>query len=491
MIVVNLLVADLLVADLLVAPSGLFAMDNAISAKPEVFRPHTGLLRDISKSFDLVEAANRAAAEAAAVKAAQASATNPSAQGATLKAGEPPSNLPISILTLKSETIARINPTTKSTRRAVIKKGAHIPVVEEKPPGNGCEERWLRVMDEGWVCEDDIDLSKIPPDAPAYPVVPEGEITPWPYGFVREDTIEYRLVDGELEEVRQVLKGFGFGIDSTFHFGEEGFFKTAEGTLIPRKDAGMTGNISEFEGMALKDGKPFPLGFVRTRNAFAYSSPERSKRTRIGRVDRYKPFEIQETVGTGQKRFYRFDEGGWLSDLDVRVAQSAPLPKAIAAGEKWIDVDIDEQIITAYEGETPVYVTMVSSGRYGSPTVKGEYRIWAKIAAIAMDNTDEEEDTETSDESEAATDTDSDTAEEEIHLYSLHEVPWTQFFEESYALHGVYWHDAFGNRKSHGCVNLSPKDAAWFYKWTEPSIPNGFWAVHTTKNHPGTLIRIR
>jgi lipoprotein-anchoring transpeptidase ErfK/SrfK len=305
---------------------------------------------------------------------------------------------------------------------------------------------------------------------------------------VHEDTLEYRWVGGELEEVREVLKGFGFGVDRTTHIGDNGYFRTVEGTLIPRKDAGITSNISEFEGMALTDGKPFPLGFVRTRNAFAYTAPKRSKKNRVGKVDRYKPFEVLETVGTGKKVFYRFDNGAWLSSVDVRVARPAPLPKGVAAGEKWIDVDTGEQIVTAYEGEIPVYITMVSSGRFGSPTVKGEYRIWSKIAAIAMDNTDDEKE---DDEEEEATDTDSDTAEEEPHLFSLHDVPWTEFFKDSYALHGVYWHDAFGNRRSHGCVNLSPKDAAWFYNWTEPAIPNGFWAVYSTKNYPGTLVRIR
>ena len=54
-------------------------------------------------------------------------------------------------------------------------------------------------------------------------------------------------------------------------------------------------------------------------------------------------------------------------------------------GEKWIDVDTDQQIVTAYVGLTPIFATIVSTGRYGpSKTVKGEYRIWAKVAAIAM-----------------------------------------------------------------------------------------------------------
>ena len=49
--------------------------------------------------------------------------------------------------------------------------------------------------------------------------------------------------------------------------------------------------------------------------------------------------------------------------------------------------------------------------------------------------------------------------------YFLEEVPWTMFFDEGRALHGAYWHDAFGYRRSHGCVNLSITDAHWLYLW--------------------------
>ena len=99
-----------------------------------------------------------------------------------------------------------------------------------------------------------------------------------------------------------------------------------------------------------------------------------------------------------------------------------------------------------------------------------------------MDNTDEELEEEL---------VDAGTSEEERHLYSLHDVPWTQFFFEDYALHGVYWHDRFGNRRSHGCVNLSPTDARWFYNWTEPRQPPGWWAIHASVNDEGTLVRVR
>ncbi len=485
----------------LTLPLGLDASDGAVS-KERRETPRMGLMQQISRSFDAARSL-RTAAEAEA-EAATKTALPQDTETVAPPPPSPPSPqplsppLPPSVSVRSDHTVVRIKPTNKVVRRGVVMKGAHLPVLETAE-GQGCNGPWYRVMDDGWICAQDVAVSKLPPLGAAYPIVQAGSFTPWPYGFVREAAVEYRLSGGVLEEVREVLKGFGFGVAGTVKLDGVGYFKTAEGTLIPRAAAGITDNLSELEGLELTDAIHWPVGFVARRSAFAWAEPSRQKKNRLGRVDRYKPFEILETAGKGRGRFYRFDDGSWLAGSDVRVARTAPLPRGIAPGERWIDVDTSEQIITAYEGEKPVYVTLVSTGRTGSPTVKGEYRIWAKIAAIAMDNTDEEleeaaeTDTENTPLTPADTDTDSgtDTAEDGPHLYSLHDVPWTQFFFESFALHGVYWHDAFGNRRSHGCVNLSLKDAAWFYRFTAPEVPEGFWAVHTTKAHPGTLVRVR
>lgn len=410
--------------------------------------------------------------------------------------------LPASVEVKKDHTVVKQKPTTRVRRRGVVMKGARLPVFE-RMNGYGCIGSWYRVHDEGWICSSDVTISNDPPKAEQLPTVPSGKLTPWTYGFVREPTVEYRIEGRQLVEVRELQKGFGFGVASYFRIDDDKYLRTAEDTLIPRSAAGVAGRISTFEGMIVRNKTPWPIGFVNRRNAPVYKEPKLKKTFQIPDVTakRYTPFKILEKSGKNRRGFVRFDEGAWLRNRDVRVTREASLPKGIAPGERWIDVDTTQQVMTAYEGEMPVYTTLISSGRFGSQTVKGEYRIWAKVAAIAMDNTDEKEeleaieavksDTDTTDTDTTDTDSTSETDTEERHLYSLHDVPWTQFFHESYAIHGVYWHDAFGNRKSHGCVNLSPKDARWFYNWTHPKVPPGFWAVHSTKIDPGTLVRIR
>ena len=57
--------------------------------------------------------------------------------------------------------------------------------------------------------------------------------------------------------------------------------------------------------------------------------------------------------------------------------------------------------------------------------------------------------------------------------YALQSVPWVQYFDESISLHGTYWHDTFGYRRSRGCVNLSISDARWVYDFFTPIVNNG------------------
>jgi lipoprotein-anchoring transpeptidase ErfK/SrfK len=67
--------------------------------------------------------------------------------------------------------------------------------------------------------------------------------------------------------------------------------------------------------------------------------------------------------------------------------------------------------------------------------------------------------------------------------YRIEDVPWTQYFDGSIALHGAFWHNGFGLQRSHGCVNLSPTDAHRVWNETWPVIPQGWQGVST--DHTG------
>jgi len=75
--------------------------------------------------------------------------------------------------------------------------------------------------------------------------------------------------------------------------------------------------------------------------------------------------------------------------------------------------------------------------------------------------------------------------------YRIEDVPWTQYFRDSLAIHAAFWHDRFGVARSHGCVNVAPIDAHWLFDRTTPTLPRGWHGVPTrTTGETGTRIWI-
>lgn len=112
------------------------------------------------------------------------------------------------------------------------------------------------------------------------------------------------------------------------------------------------------------------------------------------------------------------------------------IPSEIGADEFWVDVNLTQQMVYAYVGDTVVNSFLVSTGTYLHPTVTGQFRIWIKLRYTNMSGPG----------------------------YYLPNVPYTMYFYEGYGLHGTYWHSNFGTPMSHGCVNMRTEDAGWVYE---------------------------
>jgi lipoprotein-anchoring transpeptidase ErfK/SrfK len=68
--------------------------------------------------------------------------------------------------------------------------------------------------------------------------------------------------------------------------------------------------------------------------------------------------------------------------------------------------------------------------------------------------------------------------------YFLEDVPYAMYFNRDMALHSAYWHDKFGFKHSHGCVNLPPSVAQWMWNWTTPDATDkSFVTVADRKNN--------
>jgi len=157
---------------------------------------------------------------------------------------------------------------------------------------------------------------------------------------------------------------------------------------------------------------------------------------------RYTVVNIFDTIELDGNRWYQIGENQWVHQFDVAKILPIEQPDGIETS-KWISVDLYEQVLIAYEGETPVFATLVSSGLPQWSTNEGLFNIYLRFNRTLMSGAYGQPD-----------------------FYYLEEVPWTMYFDGDIALHGTYWHDSFGFRHSHGCVNLSITDAHWVYRWT-------------------------
>jgi lipoprotein-anchoring transpeptidase ErfK/SrfK len=119
-------------------------------------------------------------------------------------------------------------------------------------------------------------------------------------------------------------------------------------------------------------------------------------------------------------------------------APYVPAQVAGNGGEHWIDVDLSQQRVYAYEGDTVVNSFIVSTGTWQTPTVTGKFKVWIKVRSQAMSGPG----------------------------YYLPDVPYVMYFYKDYGLHGTYWHNNFGTPMSHGCVNLTIPDAEWLYNFS-------------------------
>ncbi len=152
---------------------------------------------------------------------------------------------------------------------------------------------------------------------------------------------------------------------------------------------------------------------------------------------------------------------------------SQPDVLGVSQGERWIEVDLSEQKLKAWEGDGLFLETLVSTGLPYYPTPQGEFHIWIKLRATKMEGGSGK------------------------YYYYLPNVPYVMYFQNDkvpgwrgFGLHGTYWHNDFGIQRSHGCVNLPTPIAKELYYWTLPVLPEGKSVIRATADNPGTRIVI-
>jgi len=227
---------------------------------------------------------------------------------------------------------------------------------------------------------------------------------------------------------------------------------------------------SDFHGYSIPEQIDFPFALIRSDHARQYKYVK-------GKLVDAGPAEWRSAIPLtgkcaffGGKMHFETKDGTYISDHDSsRMDPPKKLPGWATAGEKWIDININKQTLVAYEGTKAVFATLVSTGEAGlgdpktsKSTTRGIFRIHTKHISATMD---------------------SNVVGEE---FELRDIPYVQYFQDGYALHAAYWHDGFGQPRSHGCINLSPEDARRLFQWTDPPVPAGWHGV--MKALTGTVV---
>ena len=149
----------------------------------------------------------------------------------------------------------------------------------------------------------------------------------------------------------------------------------------------------------------------------------------------------------------------YREDLFVLDPNPNPIGPEDALGRKWLEINISQQRLWAYQGETPVMTTLISSGLSPNDTSEGTFYLRSKFRSQTMKGF-------TSSTGEVVGFGDAEDAPEGTDAYEVEDVPHVMYFTlNGEALHGAYWHNNFGNKMSHGCVNLPLDIATWMYGW--------------------------
>ena len=292
-------------------------------------------------------------------------------------------------------------------------------------------------------------------------------------------TVSFNDLKGDSDLVAQrMLKGFYLSLDRKVDGRSGVFWHTMSGYLAPKDHLIVHDPKTEFDGVDLSspdEKRKLPFAFVVGTRANQTQLDPSDKADGVKRGDHIDRFTILALTGKHEalhdRVYHETDKGFWVRDLDIAVVRLPKVPADIGPNERWIDVDLSSQSLVAFEGQKPVYATVVSTGRRNADpekdhrTVEGTFRIREKHISTTMDDDGASDGT-----------------------YRIEDVPWVMYFEKSFALHGAFWHSSFGRERSHGCVNLTPHDARHIFGWAGPKLPEGWHGVRATKENPGTRV---
>ncbi|HRE26227.1 MAG TPA: L,D-transpeptidase [Anaerolineales bacterium] len=271
-------------------------------------------------------------------------------------------------------------------------------------------------------------------------------VLPWTYGrVVTAEAPVFETPEAALANTPARSLGTGFifvNLVEGLQAGDLSLFQIRSGEYIRAVDVAPI-EATRFQGVSITALPERPFGWV-VRAVRPSPLPGVAADTSVRRIGRGNLIQIYGTVLVDGWNWYQVGPGQWIEQRNVSVVNLNPVPAGVSG--RWIQVDLYEQTLVAYEGATPVYATLVSSGLDKWRTEPGLFQVYARLKADRMSGA---------------------YAPDRSDYYALEMVPWVMYFDGDRALHGEYWHDGLGFKRSHGCVNLSPADSRWLFDWSD------------------------
>jgi lipoprotein-anchoring transpeptidase ErfK/SrfK len=356
----------------------------------------------------------------------------------------------------------------------VIRRGS-VLAVGDSVSGSGCKNgTWYEATPFGYVCTSLGFHVSDTPSTNRYGVPPAKVSDHLPYQYARVITKRapryYRIPTVQEEKqarramekkgstpevVSSLMEGDYFlalAEKETRKADDAVFYRTVRGRFVRESDLELR-NPDVVRGEELgRGGWSLPLAIVYGEDRALHSLKD-GKAGVSGTAQKHSRFVVDEVLTVDGVEYVSGEPGAVKRD-EVRLARKSKRPSRVPAGAKWIHVDLSEQTLVAYEGDKPVYATVISSGKEGYEPPTGLFEVQQKYISTTMNATDPIDG-----------------------FYEVEEVPWTLYYHGGYALHGAYWHTDFGKVRSHGCTNIAPVDARWLYYWSEPEVPAAWHAV--------------
>jgi hypothetical protein len=348
-----------------------------------------------------------------------------------------------------------------------------------------CSGGWYAVYPKGFVCSGEaasLDLKHPTLLAMAMQPKLDAEL-PYTYARTRDDTSYLEASTQAEDSVRalsELPRQSGLAVIGSWQARDEKgsalrLAMMTDGHFVDAEDL-ETNRASEFKGGQLDEQQRLPLAFVVKRGVRQWQLGKAEAR-KGDLLEYHARLMLDGKVRTVQgERFWATQDGAWVRNRDVTVVQTrSEFPSFVQDDTRWIDVSVLAGSVVLYEGKKPVYASLASVGqdRLGDPsgneaTLRGEFPVVFKhITAVAADPA------------------------RFANKAEMHDVPWVLELSSGQWIHGAYWHDRFGIEHGPGNIQLSPKDAAWVWRWAGPALPNGWHGVASNRADPATIVNIR